>query len=290
MAIRAFNKSAPRAAVIWTALPGDVEHRSPDEKARQAAADHMGLLTPSDEKQLLSPKNQGFANPRCRRGGHGGHGYITEQGMEQFVRDARIAVIVQSARTACRRWTSSATSCRATSGEHSRQLSTEVQGFIKENGGDAMKPYVAPLSVALGHLQQATVWLMQNAMGEAGQRRRRRHRLHKKRARRDQLHVVPHRQGGAGQAHSQRGERRERQARDRAFLHGAACCRKTGEVILRASLAQWSCRRSILERLAGQFGSICTSNWIDLPYSGVKAMDRTAKQGIQDRSHRGDPA
>jgi hypothetical protein len=42
----------------------------------------------------------------------------------------------------------------------------EVQGFIKENGGDAMKPFVAPLGAALGHLQQATMWLMQNAIAK----------------------------------------------------------------------------------------------------------------------------
>jgi hypothetical protein len=43
----------------------------------------------------------------------------------------------------------------------------EVQGFIKEQGADAaMKPYVEPLGRALGHLQQATMWLMQNAMAK----------------------------------------------------------------------------------------------------------------------------
>jgi hypothetical protein len=42
----------------------------------------------------------------------------------------------------------------------------EVQGFIKENGGDGMKPYVTPLGEALGHLQQATMWFMQNAMAK----------------------------------------------------------------------------------------------------------------------------
>jgi len=42
---------------------------------------------------------------------------------------------------------------------------SEVGAYAKEHGGDeAMKPYVAPLSTALGHLQQATTWLMQNAM------------------------------------------------------------------------------------------------------------------------------
>ena len=29
-----------------------------------------------------------------------------------------------------------------------------------------MKPYVAPLGAALGHLQQATMWLMQNALAK----------------------------------------------------------------------------------------------------------------------------
>jgi hypothetical protein len=42
----------------------------------------------------------------------------------------------------------------------------EVQAFIKENGDEAMKPYVAPLGEALGHLQQASMWFMQNAMAK----------------------------------------------------------------------------------------------------------------------------
>ena len=41
----------------------------------------------------------------------------------------------------------------------------EVASFAKDHGAEeAMKPFVAPLSTALGHLQQATTWLMQNAM------------------------------------------------------------------------------------------------------------------------------
>jgi hypothetical protein len=42
----------------------------------------------------------------------------------------------------------------------------EVQSFIKDHGDEAMKPYVGPLATALGHLQQATMWLMQNAMAK----------------------------------------------------------------------------------------------------------------------------
>jgi hypothetical protein len=42
----------------------------------------------------------------------------------------------------------------------------EVGAFIKENGGDAMKPYVAPLAAALGHLQQATMWFAANGLAK----------------------------------------------------------------------------------------------------------------------------
>jgi len=43
----------------------------------------------------------------------------------------------------------------------------EVGAFIKEKGADeAMKPYVTPLGAALGHLQQASMWFMQNAMAK----------------------------------------------------------------------------------------------------------------------------
>jgi hypothetical protein len=42
----------------------------------------------------------------------------------------------------------------------------EVAAFAKDHGTEAMKPYVAPLSTALRHLQQATTWLMQNAMAK----------------------------------------------------------------------------------------------------------------------------
>ena len=69
-------------------------HRSPDEKARQAADDHMGLLTPVIKGVLT---DQGFANTVLAQQVFGGHGYIAEHGMEQFVRDARIAMIYEGA-------------------------------------------------------------------------------------------------------------------------------------------------------------------------------------------------
>jgi acyl-CoA dehydrogenase len=161
MAVRAFNEGA-RALVVWTALQGDVEHRSPDEKARQAAADHMGLLTPVIKGVLT---DQGFANAVMAQQVYGGHGYISEQGMEQFVRDARISMIYEGA-NGVQAMDLVGRKLPRDGGRALQAFFTEVQGFIKENGGDAMKPYTAPLGTALGHLQQATMWLMQNAMAK----------------------------------------------------------------------------------------------------------------------------
>jgi 3-(methylsulfanyl)propanoyl-CoA dehydrogenase len=161
MAIRAFNEGA-RALVVWTALQADVEHRSPDEKARQAAADHMGLLTPVIKGVLT---DQGFANAVMAQQVYGGHGYIREQGMEQFVRDARIAMIYEGA-NGVQAMDLVGRKLPRDGGRALQAFFTEVQGFIKDNGGDAMKPYTGPLATALGHLQQATMWLMQNAMAK----------------------------------------------------------------------------------------------------------------------------
>src|SRR6185312_1311448 len=58
LTIRAFNEAA-RALLIWTGLKADVAHRSADEKERQSAEDHMGLLTPVIKGVLT---DTGFAN------------------------------------------------------------------------------------------------------------------------------------------------------------------------------------------------------------------------------------
>jgi alkylation response protein AidB-like acyl-CoA dehydrogenase len=93
MGIGAFNEAA-RALVLWTALKGDLAHRSQDAAERQAADDMMGLLTPV-LKGVLTDK--GFENAVAAQQVLGGHGYIAEWGMEQFVRDARIAMIYEGA-------------------------------------------------------------------------------------------------------------------------------------------------------------------------------------------------
>ncbi|MEH2481577.1 acyl-CoA dehydrogenase [Nitrobacteraceae bacterium AZCC 2146] len=162
LTIRAFNEAA-RAMVVWTALKSDVAHRSDDPKERQAADDHMGLMTPVLKGVLT---DGGFANAVSAQQMFGGHGYIAEWGMEQFVRDARIAMIYEGA-NGIQALDLVGRKLPRDGGRAAMAFFAEVGSFAKEHGTDeAMKPYVAPLSAALGHLQQATMWLMQNAMAK----------------------------------------------------------------------------------------------------------------------------
>jgi acyl-CoA dehydrogenase len=95
---------------------------------------------------------------------YGGHGYIAEQGMEQFVRDSRIAMIYEGA-NGIQALDLVGRKLPRDGGRAVMAFFAEVTAFAKEHGGDeAMKPYLTPLNASLGHLQQATMWLMQNAM------------------------------------------------------------------------------------------------------------------------------
>jgi acyl-CoA dehydrogenase len=95
---------------------------------------------------------------------YGGHGYIAEHGMEQFVRDARIAMLYEGA-NGIQALDLVGRKLPRDGGRAVMAFFGEVGAFAKEHGGnEAMKPFVTPLSTALGHLQQATGWLMQNAL------------------------------------------------------------------------------------------------------------------------------
>ncbi|MES2602681.1 MAG: acyl-CoA dehydrogenase C-terminal domain-containing protein [Pseudomonadota bacterium] len=162
MSIRAFNEAA-RALVVWTSLKSDLAHRSDDQKERQAADDHMGLLTPVIKAMLT---DQGFANAVSAQQMFGGHGYIVETGVEQFVRDARIAMIYEGA-NGIQALDLVGRKLGRDGGRAITAFFNEVTTFAKENGAnEAMKPYLAPLTASVQHLQQATMWLMQNAMAK----------------------------------------------------------------------------------------------------------------------------
>lgn len=162
LTMRAFNEAA-RALVLWTALKSDVAHRSSDAKERQVADDHLGLMTPVLKGVLT---DGGFVNAVAAQQVYGGHGYIAANGVEQFVRDARIAMIYEGA-NGIQALDLVGRKLPRDGGRAVMAFFAEVGAFAKEHGGDeAMKPFVAPLSTSLGHLQKATTWLMMNAMAQ----------------------------------------------------------------------------------------------------------------------------
>jgi alkylation response protein AidB-like acyl-CoA dehydrogenase len=162
MSIRAFNEAA-RALVLWTALKADVAHRSEDAAARQAADDHMGLMTPVIKGVLT---DVGFDNAVKAQQMFGGHGYVEEWGMSQFVRDARIAMIYEGA-NGVQAMDLVGRKLGRDGGRAIMAFFGEVGQFCHENAGDeAMTPFVGPLGSGLQQLQAATMWFMQNAMAK----------------------------------------------------------------------------------------------------------------------------
>jgi len=160
LTIRAFNEAA-RAFALWTAFNSDIAHRSGDEKERQRANDHLGLMTPVLKAFLTE---HGFANAVQAQQVLGGHGYIAEHGLEQFVRDARIAMIYEGA-NGIQALDLLGRKLPRDGGRAIMGFFAEVTAFNKDNGDvEAMKPFVGPLAAALAHLQRATGWMMQNAL------------------------------------------------------------------------------------------------------------------------------
>jgi len=81
-----------RALSYWTSMQLDLEHKLPDAEARAEAADLLALMTPVVKAFLT---DVGFEVTNLALQCYGGHGYIREFGVEQFVRDARIAQIYE---------------------------------------------------------------------------------------------------------------------------------------------------------------------------------------------------
>jgi hypothetical protein len=93
MDARAFTEGM-RALVSWTALQIDLSHRAESEEGRAAADALVGLLTPVIKG---FGTDRGFETAVAMQQCFGGHGYIAEWGMEQIVRDARVAMLYEGA-------------------------------------------------------------------------------------------------------------------------------------------------------------------------------------------------
>ena len=162
MEMRAFNQAA-RALILWGALQVDLSRRAQSEEERQRADDLVSLTTPVIKGYLT---DKGFETTVLAQQIFGGHGYIREHGMEQFVRDARIAQIYE--------------------GTNGIQAMDLVGRKLGKDGGRALRTLFevigediaaakaagdpagvgAALESAVGELQRATMWLAQNGMAD----------------------------------------------------------------------------------------------------------------------------
>ncbi|VVT32709.1 acyl-CoA dehydrogenase C-terminal domain-containing protein [Rhizobium sp. EC-SD404] len=162
MTIRAFNE-AGRALLLWTALKSDIAHRSDDEKEKQAADDVLGLMTPII-KGVLTDK--GFDHAVAAQQMYGGHGYIEEWGMSQFVRDARIAMIYEGA-NGIQALDLVGRKLGLNGGRAVMAFFKEVEDFCAENReNEKLSFFTKHLKKGLGDLQASTMWFMSNAMAK----------------------------------------------------------------------------------------------------------------------------
>ncbi len=132
-----------RAFSSYVALQIDKELNHPDEAVRKDAADEVALLTPIIKAFLT---DNGWTATSEAMQVYGGHGYIAEWGMEQYVRDARINMIYEGTNT-IQSLDLLGRKVLMDNGAKLRKFGAKVQAFVEENGLDeALSEFVTPLA------------------------------------------------------------------------------------------------------------------------------------------------
>jgi len=157
---KSFNEAA-RAASLWCALLIDLSEDAETEEERQWADDIVGLLTPVMKGVFT---DRGYEYATSNQQVFGGHGYISEHGMGQYVRDARICQIYEGA-NGIQALDLVGRKLPANGGRGIQALFKLIGKFISGNkDNEKMADFTGPLSKALADLQASTMWLMQNGM------------------------------------------------------------------------------------------------------------------------------
>ena len=150
-----------RALCLWGALQVDLEHIAVSEEERQLAGDLIGLLTPVIKGYGT---DMGYAIATDAQQVYGGHGYVAEWGMEQYVRDARIAMIYEGT-NGVQAMDLVGRKLLLNGGRGAQALLKLVGDEIAAGKGDeATADVAARLERSLGDLQAASLWFMANGM------------------------------------------------------------------------------------------------------------------------------
>ncbi|MEM7212564.1 MAG: acyl-CoA dehydrogenase, partial [Pseudomonadota bacterium] len=151
-----------RGFVSWVAMFLDAEKNHEDEAERKRAADMVGLLTPVVKAFLTE---EGYRLTSQAQQVFGGHGYIEEWGMSQYVRDARITMIYEGA-TGVQALDLVGRKLASKGGKPMMQFFEYIKGYVKDNEDDLQlaNDFLTPLKAASKDLQTAAMYFMQNGM------------------------------------------------------------------------------------------------------------------------------
>ncbi len=155
---KAFVEGA-RAIAMWTTVNMGVARSSrPDAETAGLLAD---LMTPVIKAFFT---DMGFEAANLAMQCYGGHGYIRDNGVEQFVRDGRINQTYEGA-NGVQAMDLVGRKLGRKGGAAPFALFGQINGWLEENGQDeAMAPYVKGVKRGLENLQNATLWLAQNGL------------------------------------------------------------------------------------------------------------------------------
>jgi alkylation response protein AidB-like acyl-CoA dehydrogenase len=153
-----------RALSVHIALLIDTYLATEDEDERKAAEDEVALLTPIVKAFLTD--NAWLATSHCLQV-YGGHGYIREWGMEQFVRDARINMIYEGTNTV-QSLDLLGRKVLADNGAKLKKFGKRIQAFVEDEGvNEAMQEFVNPLADLGDKVTKLTTELGMKAFGNA---------------------------------------------------------------------------------------------------------------------------
>ena len=160
MTQRAFIEGA-RAFALWIGLNIDFAERHPDPDQRRASEDLVALMTPIIKAYMT---DMGFECANLALQCYGGHGYIREWGMEQFVRDARITQIYEGA-NGVQALDLVGRKLPQNMGRLLRQFFHPVDAYIQSRmANPEMKAFILPLAKAFARLQQSTAMVAERGM------------------------------------------------------------------------------------------------------------------------------
>jgi hypothetical protein len=155
---------AGRALCVHTALALDKELSHPDEDVRRESADEVALLTPIVKAFLTD--NGWIATSHCMQV-FGGHGYVREWGMEQYVRDARINMIYEGTNT-IQSLDLLGRKVLADNGKKLKAFGRRIAEFVEDAGvREDMQEFVNPLADLGDKVTRLTTELGMKAFGNA---------------------------------------------------------------------------------------------------------------------------